>query len=157
MKKIISALLFLGICSAAQAAILCSRDADITPVGAAFTDADPCVGSVKLQGIAYKCGKTEEASGKLRTFLADLVKRGNSQCTDYCAKRAPGCVGRFKEPSKCGWTVPRSELLQVGQTAPCGEHCEGKAFIYCSIYHANYLRVEEAMFKDEAPNCLCER
>ncbi|MBI3554773.1 MAG: hypothetical protein HY074_00755 [Deltaproteobacteria bacterium] len=158
MKIRLFAILLLAFTTTtAFAAILCSRNADITPVGASFTDSDPCVGSVKLQGISYKCGKIEESSGKLRDFLAALIKNGNKKCGDYCAKRAPGCTGRFKEPSRCGWTVPRGEMLTVGQNAPCEDHCEGKAFIYCSIYHANYLRVEEPMFKDEAPNCICER
>ena len=143
--------------TAAPASILCARDADITPVGASFENNDPCIGSVKLQGISYKCGKVEEASSKLRSFLEAITTNGNKHCTDYCAKRAPGCIGRFKEPTKCGWTVPRGELMTVGRNAPCGDNCEGKAFIYCSIYHANYLRVEEAMFKDESPNCICER
>lgn len=136
--------------------ILCNRDAQITPVGADFDNPEKCYGSVKLQGIMYKCGKESEAAFLPNEFLKKLTAAGKEECESYCKKRAKGCHGYFEGPSKCAFTVPANKSLKFGETmAPCSPECSGRAFIYCSLYHASYLRVEEEYFKDKNPNCYC--
>jgi hypothetical protein len=151
------AMLLLCIPASLHAEILCERAPEITPVLPKFVGKDLCVGSVILQGIAYRCGKQEDAAARTQSMLEGIRAGGESACVEYCQARDKNCVGEFDPPAHCGFSVPPKEVLNVGKMAPCADHCEGAAFIYCSIYHASYLRVEPEMFEDFKPNCHCRR
>lgn len=139
-----------------RADILCDRAPQITPVLPKFANPkDKCAGEVVLQGIAYKCGKPAETLTLTQTMLEGIRGEGKASCAEYCKARGKNCEAEFDEPVTCGFSVPPAKVLDVGKMAPCASHCEGPAFIYCSIYHASYLRVEPEMFADAKPNCHC--
>lgn len=142
--------------------ILCRREADFTVVNPqGTTDDDPCTGNVLLQGISYQCGPSHEVDGKRRQFLEELREGGREHCQELCRKRSTKgikCRGVFEEPSKCGFTVPTSEAERFGKTkAVCNPECPGRAFAYCSIYHAGMLRTDAALFSGKKPNCACQQ
>lgn len=144
--------------SSSSAGILCHRDAKVVAVDPIFKNKnDRCDGDVKIQGISYKCGSKEEAAYLTREFLSDLRVKGKEACEQFCKKRGRNCVAHFKEPAQCGFSVPPDQSEEVGAAAPCGDNCEGKHFIYCSIYHGSYLRYEKKFLKDKPPNCTCSR
>ena len=141
---------------AAENYILCNREPQITPVLPDFSSAKGCSGSVRLQGIMYLCGKESDAAILPDQFLKKLNEKGKQECRDFCKSRGSQCEGYFEEASKCGFSIPANKTLNFGENmAPCSPSCEGRAFIYCSLYHASYLRVEEKYFKDKKPNCYC--
>lgn len=142
--------------------ILCSRDAEITPVNPTDTTSDdPCSGRVLLQGISYQCVPQNQVDELRPQFLRDLQQNGREYCQEYCRKRSTNgikCQGVFDEPTKCGFTVPTRETAHYGATqAPCNPECKGTSFAYCSIYHSSFLRVEPGLFEGMSPNCTCER
>ncbi len=137
--------------------ILCKRDAQITPVDPDFDSASKCYGSVKLQGIMYKCGKESEAGTLPSDFLIELNAKAKVECENYCQNRGSSCHGRYEAAPKCAFTIPANKTLNFGvNMAPCSPNCEGRAFIYCSLYRASFLRVQEEFFKDKKPNCYCQ-
>lgn len=140
--------------------ILCGRDAEITAVNPeTTTDEDPCSGTVLLQGISYKCTQVKDVDDNRRQFLQDLKRNGKSFCEEYCNRRSTlkvKCHGAFREPDKCGFTVPASDALKFGkEMAPCNPACGGQAFAYCSIFHGSYLGNEPEFLSQYSPNCTC--
>jgi hypothetical protein len=137
---------------------VCKRTPEMTEVDPHFYSKDPCVGNVKIQGIAFKCGQLGELTRLNNWHLREFQVKGQKRCEDFCKKRSPGCRGIFRRPSTCGWKVPANIAVKVGrETAGCHSKCEGEAFIYCSIYHASYLRIDPSQFRDKVPNCSCIR
>lgn len=158
--NLLPALALLLSCASAQA-ILCERQAEITPANPEFARAnDPCTGSVQLQGISYRCTDKSKVNGLRESFLEDLKRNGRQYCANYCARRSTAkikCRGVFSEPEKCGFTVPNNEAERFGrEIAPCGDQCEGTAMAYCSIYKSSYLKVEPGLLTGKTPNCYCE-
>ncbi len=153
---------FVGFCFSngafSEDYLLCKRNPTIYPVLAEAPGSDACSGGVKLQGLAYKCGKMAEYEGLNREFLSDLVVKGREECSEICKQRGEDCVGVFSPPEKCAITATPQKAQEFGKNqAKCGPHCEGQTFIYCSLYHSSFLKVEESLFRKHKANCYCRK
>ena len=155
--KTIFSLSLLLVAAMDARAVLCSRDAEVRVMSPQIDSFDDCSATAKIQGISYLCGKVEDSRSKTEEFLTTLQISGKEKCMEFCQKRATNCEGLFSTPPKCGFSVPPDKALDVGRRTPCGPECQGKAFIYCSIYHAGYLRMDESTFKDKPVNCRCQK
>lgn len=138
--------------------IQCRRDAEVRAILPQFNQKDPCSGSVLIQGISYECGVPVGINGKVQDFLKKLTAKAKGKCEEFCNDRAHGCHGKLTPPDQCGFTIPEDGALEYGRTlGKCSPKCDGQAFIYCSIYHAETLRYHEEFFQGKTPNCHCER
>ncbi|GEM_PF-944649 len=147
-----------GASSNIDAVISCTRDAEVRQTNPRFHNVDRCEGSYTIQGISYRCGRVGDVATKTYEFLNTLNQRARTRCEQLCRERGRGCEGSYRDASKCGFSVPTSRATMVGtKIVGCHPNCEGTAFIYCSLYHGSYFRIEDHLFEDMEPNCYCRR
>ena len=134
---------------------LCKRGPEVSVVDPQYEHGDPCAATAKIQAVRYECAPESQIRSRTSQFLRSISESGESACRSFCSHLGSQCQYTFISPRKCGYTVPPQYALAKGEQAGCHGGCDGKAFAYCSIYHAGFLSVAKGMLSDRPPNCKC--
>jgi len=134
---------------------LCKFGPDFKVVAPVFYPNKKCDGSAKVQVYQWYCGEVPEVNIKTREFLENINIMAEEKCKIHCAQRADGCQGIYKKQAECGYSLEPSHSIQMGKKVGCHTECDGRAFMYCSLYHAGITNVDENLIKDDPPNCYC--
>jgi len=120
---------------------------------------NPCASaSAKIQASAYECGNPNDVHVKTEEYLRADIHDAERKCEEFCKEIAPSCKAVLTKPTECALSIPSSKAIAVGrEVVKCPKHCKGQAFMYCSLYHANFFSYDKELFKDLSPNCHCEK
>lgn len=114
-----------------------------------------CEGDVKVQGVLWQCAPSVQTSTKNLEFRKTLIELGGNECEKFCQTRGEKCHGKFVEPRQCALQSDMSGAAELGKDFGCRADCEGSAFIYCSLYDADYRTDDPPRIAKQAPNCRC--
>ena len=131
---------------------------EIHPPRAATSN--PCGGhQAKIQGSAYECGSANDVYLNTTRFYEGIVEKAKQKCEEFCQGLNPVCKGRLQVPSTCALSIPSTRAIEVGEKiVQCPKDCpKGRAFSYCSLYHANFFSKDPTLFKGKTPNCICDQ
>jgi hypothetical protein len=116
---------------------------------------DACPGTVKIQGVLWKCDKAENVEARLGEFLKELTAEAKTLCEKHCESRSSSCVGSFKLQDRCGLSLEPSVAEREGPNFGCRTACDGRAFTYCSLYSAGFMPYDPVLMKPYPANCVC--
>ena len=134
--------------------IACEREAEVRPTNVKVQNAARCKATAVIQGISYRCSLASKASELKDQFVKDINKNGKKRCETFCKDIGNGCDSKYYNFDRC--ITVEGDLDVMGKKIGCHPTaCEGRAFVYCSIFRGSFFRIEEKMYKDQQPNCYC--
>ncbi len=116
---------------------------------------DPCPGTLKVQGVLWKCETAAKVEMRLSEFLGQLTREAEKICEEHCKERSPNCEGNLRVQEKCGLSLSPEDAVREGKEFGCRSVCEGQAFTYCSLYSAGFMPYDPELMKAYPPNCVC--